>query len=403
MTDITATSETTARPVKFRGGGFAPQKVRFVGPLVFVVLIALAELGTRTGFISNLTLPRPSAVLETFVQLYQTGLLWEHLIPSMQRLVIGASLGASVGIAWTRDSAVGTELFTKADIALYEAKAAGRGCVLMFQPEMELRVRERKALLSDLSRAAENGELELAYQPLLDTVSGRTAGFEALLRWQHPTRGRVLPENFIPLAEESGLMPSIGEWALRAACADAQDWPAHLSVSVNISTRQLADPRFVEKVRAALGDTGFDHRRLEFEVTESALLRDANLPILQEIGDLGIRISLDDFGTGFSSLSYLQRFQFSKIKIDRSFIANAPHDPKSKAIVRTVVELARTLGMQVTAEGVETAEQFDWVAQNCDQAQGYYCGRPIPTAEIPSFLAKEGAIVPVKPPRRRLA
>lgn len=302
------------------------------------------------------------------------------------------AIGASVGIALTQDISNTTDLFTKADIALYEAKAAGRGCIRVFEPAMELRVRDRKALISDLSVATEKGELELVYQPLWDASSKRIAGFEALLRWHHPVRGLVLPEAFISLAEESGLMSSIGEWVLRTACSEAATWGAELSVSVNISTRQLSDPRFVESIVAALMDTGLDHRRLEIEVTESALLKDANLPILQEVNDLGIRIALDDFGTGFSSLSYLQRFPFSKLKIDRSFILNAPRDKKSMAIVGTVVALARTLGMQVTAEGVENADQFAWLAEHCDQIQGYYVGKPMRVAEVQSYLSREASL-----------
>src|SRR5690606_28038656 len=217
-------------------------------------------------------------------------------------------------------------------------------------------------------------------------------------RWHHPVRGTVSPAEFIPLAEEGGLIDAIGEWALRTACAEALNWPDHLIVAVNISTRQLADPHFLEKVVKALQDTQFDHRRLELEVTESALLQEANLPILQELADLGIRVVQDDFGTGYSSLSYLQRFQFSKLKIDRSFILNTPRDKKNVAIVGTVVELARTLGMQVTAEGVETAAQYDWVAQHCDQAQGYLVAKPMPASEVAAYLATE-ADAPARPGR----
>ncbi len=300
-------------------------------------------------------------------------------------------VGASVGIASTRNASIGEDLFTKADIALYEAKSDGRGQVRMFEAGMEARVRARKALLSDLSRALEQGELELAYQPLLNTASRRTAGFEALLRWNHPVRGTIAPAEFIPLAEEGGLIDAIGGWVVRAACEEALNWPPEMSVSVNVSTRQLADPRFVEKVVMALHDSGFDHRRLELEVTESALLRDVNLPVLQELAELGIRITLDDFGTGYSSLSYLQRFPFSKLKIDRSFIRNVPADRNSLAIAGTVVDLAQILGMKVTAEGVETSAQFDWVARHCDQAQGFFIARPMSAREIPAYLAQERA------------
>ena len=254
---------------------------------------------------------------------------------------------------------------------------------------MEMKVRDRAALLSDLSRALENSQLELVYQPLFSTSLRQTAGFEALLRWRHPVRGMIPPSEFIPLAEEGGLIQSIGDWALRTACDQALHWPADFSVSVNLSTRQLADPHLVEKVAAVLRETELEPRRLEFEVTESALLHKANLSVLREIADLGVRVALDDFGTGYSSLSYLQLFQFSKLKIDQSFIVHVPHDKKSLAIVETVVSLARTLGMQVTAEGIENAVQFEWAAQHCDQIQGYYIAKPMFASAVGAYLAME--------------
>ncbi len=294
---------------------------------------------------------------------------------------------ASIGIAST-DTGAGDALFTQADIALYEAKEA-RGSIVLFEPAMEARIHERTKLLADLSAAIPNGELELAYQPIVDTATRRTVAFEALLRWRHPVRGMVGPNEFIPLAEESGLIRDIGQWALSTACVEAVHWPSSISVSVNLSTRQLSDDQLIDMIVNALTDAGLDHRRLELEVTESALLHDANLPVLKAIQDLGIRLALDDFGTGYSSLSYLQRLQFSKLKIDRSFIANVPGQPKSKAIVRAVVELARTLGMCVTAEGVETSAQFEWIAAHCEQAQGYFLSKPMPAADIPAYLRTE--------------
>ncbi|MFN7104147.1 MAG: EAL domain-containing protein [Pseudorhizobium sp.] len=188
---------------------------------------------------------------------------------------------------------------------------------------------------------------------------------------------------------ESGLIDQIGEWVLRAACGEATKWPSDISVSVNLSTRQLADEGLVDTIVSALMDTGLDHRRLELEVTESALLQEANLPVLKAIQDLGISLSLDDFGTGYSSLSYLQRFQFNKLKIDRSFIMDVTENAKSKAIVSAVVELARTLGMSVTAEGVETPAQFDWVARRCDQVQGYFVSKPMSASDAAAYLVGE--------------
>lgn len=299
------------------------------------------------------------------------------------------TVGVSIGISSTATVSSGSDLFAKADIALYEAKARRGGNVVVFEPAMEIRLRERKVLLEDLSRAVENNELELAYQPLLDTSSGRTVGFEALLRWRHPVRGLVSPIDFIGLAEESGLIEEIGEWALRAACAEAARWPSDLSISVNLSTRQLADEGLVNMIVSALLDTGLDHRRLELEVTESALLQETNLEVLKSIQNLGISLALDDFGTGYSSLSYLQRFQFDKLKIDRSFIIDVSENGKSKAIVSAVVELARILGMSVTAEGVETQAQFDWVAKYCDQVQGYFISRPMSASDAAAYLVDE--------------
>lgn len=299
------------------------------------------------------------------------------------------TIGVSIGIASTATVSSGIDLFTTADIALYEAKARRGGNVVVFKPMMEVRLRERKELLEDLSNAVKNGELELAYQPLLDTSSSRTVGFEALLRWKHPVRGLVSPVQFIGLAEESGLITEIGEWVMHTACAEATKWPSELSISVNLSTRQLANEGLVNMIVSALMDTGLDHRRLELEVTESALLEEANLPTLMAIQDLGISLALDDFGTGYSSLSYLQRFQFNKLKIDRSFIMDVPENAKSKAIVSAVVELARTMGMCVTAEGVETTAQFDWVAKRCDQVQGYFVSKPMSASDTAAYLLHE--------------
>ena len=373
-----------------------------VGDAVLVeVAKRLREIAPENSLVARLGGDEFAIVLENWLpdESFQLGdVMVETLSHPIAELGHSLTVGASVGIASTHSGAVVADLFIKADIALYDAKAAGRGRVMLFEPSMEARIRDRWALLADLAHAAEKGELELAYQPLLDTASCRTVGFEALLRWRHPSRGIIRPDEFIPLAEESGLIIGIGEWALRAATAEAATWSKELSVAVNVSTCQLAQAQFLDTIVNALMDKGLDPRRLELEVTESALLDDANLSILKAINDLGIRIALDDFGTGYSSLSYLQRFQFSKLKIDRSFIMNVPAHGKSKAIVRTVVELARTLGMRVTAEGVETAAQFEWIADNCDQVQGYYIARPMPPAEIPAYLANEA-----DKPRRRSA
>jgi EAL domain-containing protein (putative c-di-GMP-specific phosphodiesterase class I) len=251
----------------------------------------------------------------------------------------------------------------------------------------------RNAMRCELSAALGNDEFAIAYQPILDLRSGKVSAFEALLRWHHPTRGLVSPEVFIPLAEETGLICEIGNWVLRTACAEAASWPAAISLAVNLSTRQFASPDLADQVRAALVSSGLDSSRLELEITESVLLKDsrANLQTLARFRGMGVRVALDDFGTGYSSLGYLQKFQFSKLKIDRSFVSGLPDSEESQAIVRAVIGLGKSLGMRVTAEGVESQEQLDWIAAGCDEAQGYLLSRPVPAADIPALLLKFAA------------
>jgi PAS domain S-box-containing protein len=248
----------------------------------------------------------------------------------------------------------------------------------------------RRALRADLAAALHKGEFELAYQPIVDLRTNRISAFEALLRWRGASKGMVSPDVFIPLAEETGLIGEIGNWVLRAACAEAAAWPAGISVAVNLSTRQFASPDLAEQVRTALAAAGLDSGRLELEITESVLLRDsrANLQTLERFRKMGVRVALDDFGTGYSSLGYLQKFQFSKLKIDRSFVSGLPGNEESQAIVRAVIGLGKSLGMRVTAEGVESQEQLDWIASGCDEAQGYLLSRPIPASDIPALLLK---------------
>jgi EAL domain-containing protein (putative c-di-GMP-specific phosphodiesterase class I) len=253
---------------------------------------------------------------------------------------------------------------------------------------MEAGLNERQALRADLRLGLERNEFEMAYQPIVDLRTSRISGFEALLRWRHPRHGLVSPDQFIPLAEETGLILAIGGWALHAACAEAARWPAEISVAVNLSTRQFRDNNLVDIIQHALDRSGLAPTRLELEITESVLLKDsrANLVTLRRLRDSGIRIALDDFGTGYSSLGYLQRFPFSKIKIDRSFTSGLPQSEESQAIVRAVMGLGRSLGMRVTAEGVETAAQLDWVRSGCDEAQGYFLSRPVSADAVPGLI-----------------
>ncbi|MEO6015223.1 MAG: EAL domain-containing protein [Devosia sp.] len=299
-------------------------------------------------------------------------------------------VGASIGIAVSSIEEGRRDLFKDADIALYAAKTEARGAFRFFEPSMQIELLQKQALRSDLANALERNEFKLVFQPLVDMHNGRVAGFETLLRWHHPKRGPVSPDQFIPVAEESGQIVAIGEWVLRQACREAASWPEHISVAVNLSARQFSTDDLVGMVSSVLEETGLPASRLELEITETVLMRDsnANMVMLRALRDLGIRIALDDFGTGFSSLGYLQRFPFSKIKIDRQFISGLPGSEESQAIVRSIVGLGQSLGMRVTAEGVETQEQLDWVRAGCDEVQGYFLGRPVPASDVFPTIAR---------------
>ena len=290
-------------------------------------------------------------------------------------------VGVSVGIALAPDDGLdGNNLLSRADMAMYRAKAEGHGwCV--YQPEMDEELHRRMALEQDLRSALKNGEFELFFQPLLDLGNNAIVSFETLLRWRHPVRGLVSPLDFIPLAEETGLIVPIGEWVLKAACKAAAAWPADWRVAVNISPVQFRNRSLVNLVRKALKSSGLNARRLELEITESVILSDVkhNLQVLNDIRALGVRIAMDDFGTGYSSLSYLRTFPFDKIKIDRSFIRDLTQDKNALSIVRAITDMAQSLGVRITAEGVETEAQMEALkALNCHEAQGFLIGRPAP-------------------------
>jgi diguanylate cyclase (GGDEF)-like protein/PAS domain S-box-containing protein len=294
-------------------------------------------------------------------------------------------VGASVGIAlFPADGACGDTLMRAADQARARAKAGGRGTYRFFEPEMDRRLLERRALEGDLRHALAADQLELHYQPLADCQSVSVRGFEALLRWRHAERGMVSPAEFIPLAEECGLINTLGAWVMRKACAEAAGWPAHVSIAVNLSPVQFRQPELTSEILGILAETGLAPERLELEITEGVLIGDPErtLATLNTLKAAGIRISLDDFGTGYSSLSYLQRFPFDKLKIDHSFIQGMEEHGGSMAIVRAVIALGRSLHLTVTAEGVETEKQLALLqAQACDQAQGYLLGRPMPAED----------------------
>ncbi|KQZ46666.1 diguanylate cyclase [Rhizobium sp. Root149] len=295
-------------------------------------------------------------------------------------------IAASVGIALCPDH--GNDLSTlsrNADLALYAAKSTGGSVHRLFDRSMSERAHARRQLELDLRRALVREEFDVYYQPQVDPSDGSFQGAEALVRWIHAERGIVSPADFIPLAEETGLISQLGEWVLRAACEEAKAWPSHLTVAVNLSPVQLRDQALAGRVMQILQETGLPPTRLELEITETALLQDETMTYntLHALRAIGIRISMDDFGTGYSSLSYLRRFPFNKIKIDQSFVRHVPEDRESVAIIQAVTSLASKLNMTVTVEGVETPEQRAFtVNEGCNQIQGYLISRPINAASI---------------------
>lgn len=302
--------------------------------------------------------------------------------------------GTSVGIAVAPSDGVdGEMLLRNADMALYRSKAAGRGVAHFFESGMDTALRQRRALEQDLRAAVAQGNLELAYQPLFRMPDRSLVGFEALLRWTHPERGAVPPQDFIPLAEETGLIIPIGEWVLRTACQEAAAWPGRHKVSVNLSPLQFRRGDIVATVRDALTAASLPPGHLELEITEGLLLDDADLVLgkLEQLRAMGCQIAMDDFGTGYSSLGYLWRFPFDRLKIDRSFIHEMQHDEKAAAIVDTILSLGRTLNLEVTAEGVETEPQAQALAASgCQEAQGFLLGRPMPAHTIPDLAGSGG-------------
>ncbi|MFA7603078.1 MAG: EAL domain-containing protein [Novosphingobium sp.] len=302
-------------------------------------------------------------------------------------------IGASVGVAFApEDGRTGDELLRAADLAMYDAKARGRRGVSVFDAEMQLQMQQRRALELDLRAAIVRGELELHYQPLLDIDSGATAGFEALLRWNHPTRGLISPETFIPIAEDTGVIVEIGEWVIRTALAQAASWPEELTVAVNMSPAQMKDGNLLPVVISALAASGIAPGRLELEITENLLMQESEevLAILHKLRDVGVRIALDDFGTGYSSLNYLRSFPFDKIKIDRCFVSELAEREDCQAIVRSVIALANELKMTTTAEGVEFGAQLDALRRDgCTQAQGFLYSHAKPAGELVFEPVKE--------------
>lgn len=311
--------------------------------------------------------------------------LCKRLIESIERTIrideqevfVSASIGIAIAPTDTREA---TELLRYADIALYEAKAAGRNTWRFYSGDMNARIIERRRLESDLRYAIKHGELRLHFQPRYRIADGQMVGAEALVRWQHPVRGLIAPDTFIPIAEESGLILALSDWVLETACARAAQWPEHLFVSVNLSPTEFKRGNLVERARQALATSGINPARVELEITESVMLDDTDgaLEVMHTLKHLGLRIAMDDFGTGYSSLSYLRAFPFDGLKIDRSFLTRLEESDDDKAIIQAIVGLGRALALTVTAEGIETAEHLALLKSvACEEGQGYFLSRPL--------------------------
>jgi diguanylate cyclase (GGDEF)-like protein/PAS domain S-box-containing protein len=313
-------------------------------------------------------------------------------------LIDGKSVrtGVTTGISvFPHNGTDAAALLANAGAALFRAKATSRGSISIYEPEMDQQIRDRRVLHQDLSLAIKHGELSLYYQPQAKSrqtvASSEITGFEALARWMHPVRGFVPPSDFIPLAEESGLIVEMGEWILREACREAASWPMPLQIAVNLSPAQFMHGDLVSLVHSILLETGLSPGRLELEITEGVLIEDfgRGLALLRRLKALGVRISMDDFGSGYSSLSYLQAFPFDKIKIDRAFVINLGRNPQSAAIVRAVIGLGHGLEMSIVAEGVETQEQLGFLAdQGCDAVQGFFIGKPLPIGQYAALVGR---------------
>jgi diguanylate cyclase (GGDEF)-like protein/PAS domain S-box-containing protein len=325
--------------------------------------------------------------------------LAEPLLLRGQEVNLSASIGIAVATGGDNSA---DDLLRDADTAMYQAKSQGKSRWCLFDQSMRKQAIDRLALEADLLKGIERGEFQIHYQPIVEMPMKQIKGFEALLRWKHPTRGNVSPVEFIPIAEEIGFIVDLGAWVLEHACRQARQWqlefPAHgqLFMSVNVSTLQFASPDLIDHVRDCLRATGLDGRCLKLEITESALMTDTNLAAarLEELRALGVTISLDDFGTGYSSLSYLQSLKIDNLKIDRSFISRLGESEESKEIVRTIINLAHNLGMQVTAEGIEEPLQHAQLHEMaCESGQGYHYSRPIPHTEAAALLRDSAAFM----------
>lgn len=305
------------------------------------------------------------------------------------------SVGCSIGIAsFPEDGNSGELIAQRADLAMYRAKKLGRGQICGYEPGMDEASRSRAALAIDMKRGVAEGQFELHYQAQNDTRSGEIVGFEALLRWNHPEKGRVSPADFIPIAEETGLIIEIGDWVLRTACAAAAKWPKPYTIAVNVAPPQLIHGNLTKRIAEILAETGLPPQRLEVEITEGSIIADQQhaRQVIMALKGLGIGIAMDDFGTGYSSLSTLQNFPFDKIKVDRSFIQSIATNAHSAAIVKATLLLGKSLHIPVLAEGVETEQHLAFLRdENCPSVQGYLFGKPMPIAEVEALIARAGS------------
>jgi diguanylate cyclase len=352
-----------------------------------------------------------ASVQEGGSQPTHAGLLSERLIEALREpFAVGnqsVRISASIGVAIHPDDAdTPSDLIKNADMALYRAKAEGRGLTRFYEAAMDEALRQRRQLEADLDEAIGREELKVHYQPLADLGSGAITGFEALLRWDHARLGPISPEMFIRLAEESGLIVKLGEWVLREACREAARWNPQLKLAVNLSPLQFMQEDLVGAVECVLAETGLAPSRLELEVTEGLLIKDTSgaLATLERLKSLGVQIAMDDFGTGYSSLTYLRMFPFDKVKIDQGFVRDMIENPQAMAIIRSVIGLGHGLGVPVVAEGVETQAQLDALrAEGCDQVQGYFIARPNPIGYFEGVVigrggaeVEAGKVVPIR-------
>jgi len=358
---------------RLRGCTREPDTVARLGGDEFAIIMTQMQEPTDAASLSK-------RIRESIIKPYQI---------EGHQIVTDISIGISVS---PFDALEADPLLRNADMALYGAKADGRGTFRFFEPDMNVRMKTRRELEMDLRKALVGKEFELHYQPLVNLESNDVNAFEALLRWNHPRRGLISPADFIPVAEETGLIIPLGEWVLKAACYEAVDWPDHIKVAVNLSPAQLNNRNLLNVVIGALAESGMPARRLQLEITETVLLQNtfATLATLHELRKLGVQIALDDFGTGYSSLSYLRSFPFDKIKIDRSFIQDLSNGAEPVAIVQAVANLAKCLNMTSTAEGVETQQQMDLLqSMGCTEMQGYLFSRARPASEIRQFFEQK--------------